>query len=65
MSKKIYNIIAASVTGIIGVAASVIAAVNPPMEAAWEASLPVLEGAVLTILNNFVIKEEVKKDETK
>ena len=66
MSKKIYNIIAASVTGIIGVAAAVIAviaAVNPPMEAAWEASLPVLEGAVLTILNNFVIKEETKKDE--
>lgn len=65
MSKKIYNVIAASVTGVIGVAAAVIAAVNPPMEAAWEASLPVLEGAVLTILNNFVIKEEVKKDETK
>ncbi len=65
MSKKIYNVIAVSVTGVIGVAAAVIAAVNPPMEAAWEASLPVLEGAVLTILNNFVIKEEVKKDETK
>lgn len=65
MKKSIYNIIAASVTGVIGVAAAVIAAVNPPMEAAWEASLPVLEGAVLTILNNFVIKEEVKKDETK
>lgn len=62
MSTKIYNIIAASVTGAIGIAAAVIAAVNPPMEAAWEASLPVLEGAVLTILNNFVIKEE-KKDE--
>lgn len=63
MDKKIYNIIAASVTGVIGIAAAVIAAVNPPMEAAWEASLPVLEGAILTILNNFVIKEEVKKDE--
>lgn len=63
MNKKIYNIIAASVIGVIGVAAAVIAAVNPPMEAAWEASLPVLEGAVLTILNNFVIKEEEKKDE--
>lgn len=62
MSTKIYNIIAASVTSAIGIAAAVIAAVNPPMEAAWEASLPVLEGAVLTILNNFVIKEE-KKDE--
>lgn len=62
MSKKIYNIIAASVTGAIGVAAAIIAAVNPPMEAAWEASLPVIEGAVLTVLNNFVIKEE-KKDE--
>lgn len=63
MSKKIYNVIAASVTGVIGIAAAVIAAVNQPMEAAWEASLPVLEGAILTILNNFVIKEEEKKDE--
>ena len=65
MDKKIYNIIAASVTGAIGIAAAVVAAVNPPMEAAWEASLPVLEGAVLTILNNFVIKEGEKKNEIK
>ena len=58
MSRKVYNVIAASVTGVIGVAAAIIALVNPPMEAAIEASLPVLEGAVLTISNNFVVENK-------
>ena len=58
MSRKVYNVIAASVTGVIGVAAAIIALVNPPMEAAIEASLPVLEGAVLTIANNFVEEDK-------
>lgn len=58
MSRKVYNVIAASVTGIIGVAAAIIALVNPPMIAAIEASLPVLEGAVLTIANNFVVEDK-------
>ena len=57
MSRKVYNVVAAVVTGVIGIAAAIVALVNPPMEAAIEASLPVLEGAVLTIANNFV-KEE-------
>ena len=57
MSRKVYNLVAAIVTGVIGIAAAVVALVNPPMIAAIEASLPVLEGAVLTIANNFV-KEE-------
>lgn len=58
MSRKFYNVIAASVTGVIGIAAAIIALVNPPMEAAIEASLPVLEGAVLTIANNFVVENK-------
>ena len=58
MKKSVYNVIAASVTGVIGVAAAIIALVNPPMEAAIEASLPVLEGAVLTIANNFVVEDK-------
>ena len=58
MSRKVYNVVAASVTGVIGVAAAIIALVNPPMEAAIEASLPVLEGAVLTIANNFVVENK-------
>lgn len=58
MKKSVYNVIAASVTGVIGVAAAIIALVNPPMEAAIEASLPVLEGAVLTIANNFVVENK-------
>lgn len=58
MSRKVYNVIAASVTGVIGIAAAIIALVNPPMEAAIEASLPVLEGAVLTIANNFVVENK-------
>ena len=58
MSRKVYNLIAAIVTGVIGIGAAVVALVNPPMEAAIEASLPVLEGAVLTIANNFVVEEK-------
>ena len=58
MSRKVYNVVAAVATGIIGIAAAIIALVNPPMEAAIEASLPVLEGAVLTIANNFVVEEK-------
>lgn len=56
MDQKTYNIVAAVTTGVIGVAAAIIAKVNPPMEAAIEASLPVLEGAILTIASNFVKK---------
>ena len=57
MSRKVYNLVAAIVTGVIGIAAAIVALVNPPMIAAIEASLPVLEGAVLTIANNFVKDE--------
>lgn len=60
MSRKVYNVIAASVTGVIGIVAAIIALVNPPMVAAIEASLPVLEGAVLTIANNFVVEDKVE-----
>lgn len=56
MDKKTYNVIAAIVTGVIGVAAALVAKFNPPMEAAIEASLPVLEGAILTIVGNFVVQ---------
>lgn len=58
MERKVYNLVAAIVTGVIGIAAAIIALVNPPMEAAIEASLPVLEGAILTIANNFVVEEK-------
>lgn len=58
MSRKVYNLVAAIVTGVIGIAAAIVALVNPPMIAAIEASLPVLEGAVLTIANNFVVENK-------
>lgn len=58
MSRKVYNLVAAIVTGVIGIAAAIVALVNPPMIAAIEASLPVLEGAVLTIANNFVKEDK-------
>lgn len=58
MKKSVYNVIAAIVTGVIGIAAAIVALVNPPMIAAIEASLPVLEGAILTIANNFVVEEK-------
>lgn len=58
MSREVYNLVAAIVTGVIGIAAAIVALVNPPMEAAIEASLPVLEGAVLTIASNFVEEDK-------
>ncbi len=58
MKKSVYNLVAAIVTGVIGIAAAIVALVNPPMIAAIEASLPVLEGAVLTIANNFVVEDK-------
>ena len=65
MDRKTYNIVAAITMGIIGVAEAIVAKFNPPMEGAIAASLPVLEGAVLTIANNFVINENAKKKEDK
>lgn len=65
MSKKVYNIIAAITVGIIGVAEAVVAAIDFQLQAAVAASLPVLEGAILTIANNFVINENAKKKEDK
>ena len=62
MNKKTYNIVAAITVGIIGVAEAVIAAIDFQFQAAVAASLPVLEGAVLTIANNFVTKEDKKED---
>lgn len=57
MDKKTYNIVAAVTTGVIGIISAVIAKLNPAYEAAIEASLPVLEGAILTIAGNFVINQ--------
>lgn len=65
MDQKTYNIIAAVVTGVIGVASAIIAKINPPMEAAIESSLPVLEGAILTICGNFVIRAVTNKKKEK
>lgn len=65
MDRKTYNIVAAITVGIIGVAEAIVAKFNPPMEGAIAASLPVLEGAILTITNNFVINENAKKKEDK
>lgn len=62
MDKKDYNILAAVVTGVIGVAAAIVAKVNPPMEAAIEASLPVIEGCILTVAGNFVVNAITKKE---
>lgn len=63
MKTSTYNIIAAAVSGVIGIAAAVLAKINPPCEAAIEASLPVLEGAILTICGNFVVKAVTKSKE--
>lgn len=57
MSKKVYAVVVAVTTGVIGVAEALVALFNPPYEAAIAASLPVLETAVITIANNFVKDE--------
>lgn len=62
MTRKTYNIVAAVTVGVIGVAEAVVAAIDFQLQAAVAASLPVLEGAVLTIANNFVTKEDKKED---
>jgi hypothetical protein len=62
MDKKTYNIVAAITVGIIGVAEAVVAAIDFQFQAAVAASLPVLEGAVLTIASNFVTKEDKKEE---
>lgn len=61
MSQKVYNVVAAVTTGIIGVAEALVALFNPPCEAAIAASLPVLEGAILTIASNFIVKSTTTK----
>lgn len=63
MDRKTYNIVAAVTVGIIGIAEAVVAAIDFSLQAAVAASLPVLEGAVLTIANNFVTKEDEKKED--
>lgn len=65
MDQKTYNIVAAVTVGIIGVLEAVVAKFNPPMEEAIAASLPVLEGAILTIAGNFVVKAVTSKKEEK
>lgn len=65
MDRKTYNIVAAITVGIIGVAEAVVAKFDFNLQTAVAASPPVLEGAVLTIANNFVINENVKKKEDK
>lgn len=62
MDRKTYNIVASVTVGIIGVAEAVVAAIDFQLQAAVAASLPVLEGAILTIANNFVTKEDKKED---
>ena len=65
MDQKTYNIVAAATTGVIGIIAAVVAKINPTYEPAIEASLPVLEGAILTIAGNFVVKAVTAKKEAK
>lgn len=61
MSKKVYAVVVAVTTGVIGVGEALIDLFNPPCAAAIAASLPVLEAAILTITNNFVVTDTTKK----
>jgi hypothetical protein len=61
MSKKVYAVVVAATTGVVGVAEALVDLFNPPCAAAIAASLPVLEAAVITIANNFVVDKVAKK----
>lgn len=54
MKKKTFNLIAGITSGVATIAEAVIAFVQPPCAGAIAASIPVAEGAIITICGNFV-----------
>lgn len=57
MSKKTFNLIAGITTGVAAIGAAVVTFFNPPYCAAINASITVVEGAVVTICSKFVKDE--------
>jgi hypothetical protein len=57
MSKKFYALLSTITTAISAVAIAIVTYFTPEHMAAINASIPVLEGAIITIAGNFV-KEE-------
>lgn len=54
MSKKTFNLIAGITSGVAMIAEAVVAFIQPANSAAIAASIPVAEGAIITICGNFV-----------
>ena len=54
MSKRTFNLIAGITSGIAMIAEAVVVFMNPPCKEAIAASIPVAEGAIITICGNFV-----------
>lgn len=61
MNRKLFNYISVIVTTLAGLAIGTIEYFNVPMGAAWEASIPVIQGAIITVLGNFVVDGLEKK----
>lgn len=54
MKKKTFNLIAGVTSGVAMIAEAVVVFLNPPCKEAIAASIPVAEGAIITICGNFV-----------
>ena len=57
MSKKFYALLSTITTAVSAIAIGLVTYFAPEHMAAINASIPVLEGAVITIAGNFVAKE--------
>ena len=58
MSKKFYALLSTITTAVSAVAIGIVTYFTPAHMAAINASIPVLEGAIITIAGNFVKEEE-------
>lgn len=61
MSRKLFNYISVIITALTGIALGTIGYFNVPDAGAWEASIPVIEGAIITVLGNFVKDNKIEQ----
>lgn len=54
MKRKTFNLISGITSGIAMIAETLVVFLNPPCKEAIAASIPVAEGAIITICGNFV-----------
>lgn len=62
MSRTLYTLISAIVTGVVGIAEAVLAYTKPAYYVPIGACLPVVEGAIITCCGFFVEDKDDKKE---